>query len=408
MSKLPLDINPVYNALGNDSRYFIVTGGRGSGKSFAVNTFLAALTMERGQKILFTRFTMVSAATSIIPEFMEKIDLLGLQEHFHISKDEIVNTLTGSSIIFKGIKTSAGTQTANLKSLQGISCWVLDEAEELVNEDIFDKIDQSVRVKNKQNRVVLVLNPATKEHFIYQRFYAAKGVNAGWNGWKDNVTYIHTTYKDNVNSKGESNLSESFLAQLADIRRRRPDKYNHQILGGWLDKAEGVVYENWTIAPYNNAVEYLYGMDIGFASDPTCLVQVGIDVGRKKLWVREVYGKVGMSTEDIGELNRRYAKDNLIIADNSEPRLLRALQHYCNIKPTIKRQGSILTGIALLQDHDIMVDPSSVEIIKELNNYVWHERNKKPVPNWDHRLDAIRYAVQYFLSKAKKGKYTIR
>jgi phage terminase large subunit len=86
MNKLPLDINPVYNALGNDSRYFIVTGGRGSGKSFAVNTFLAALTMERGQKILFTRFTMVSAATSIIPEFMEKIDLLGLQEHFHISK----------------------------------------------------------------------------------------------------------------------------------------------------------------------------------------------------------------------------------------------------------------------------------------------------------------------------------
>ena len=105
---------------------------------------------------------------------------------------------TGSSIIFKGIKTSAGNQTAALKSLQGITTFVLDEAEELINEDDFDKIDQSVRAKNKPNRVILILNPTTKEHWIYQRFFAAKAVNGGHNGCKDNVTYIHTTFKDNM------------------------------------------------------------------------------------------------------------------------------------------------------------------------------------------------------------------
>ena len=76
-------INPKYNALGNDTRYFIVTGGRGSGKSFAVNTFLMFLTMEEGHKVLFTRYTMLSAANSIIPEFIEKIDLYGLTDHFN-------------------------------------------------------------------------------------------------------------------------------------------------------------------------------------------------------------------------------------------------------------------------------------------------------------------------------------
>ena len=106
-----------YQALGNDTRYFVVTGGRGSGKSFAVNTFLAFLTMEKGHKILFTRYTMVSAATSIIPEFLEKLELFGIAKHFRITKDEILNTATGSSIIFKGIKTSSGNQTAALKSL---------------------------------------------------------------------------------------------------------------------------------------------------------------------------------------------------------------------------------------------------------------------------------------------------
>lgn len=401
-------INPKYNALGNDTRYFIVTGGRGSGKSFAVNTFLMFLTMEEGHKVLFTRYTMLSAANSIIPEFIEKIDLYGLTDHFKISKDEITNISTGSSIIFKGIKTSAGNQTAALKSLQGITTWCLDEAEELVSEDTFDKIDQSIRTKNKQNRVILVLNPTTKEHFIYQRFFAAKGVNGGHNGWKDNVTFIHTTFKDNIDEKGNSNLSDSFLAQLEDIRRNRPDRYNHQIMGGWLDKAEGVIITRWKTGRFNEFQDSIYCQDFGFSADPTVLCKISIDKDRKIMWVKELYGKPGMTTQEIGEANRRYAGENLVICDSAEPRLINELKQYCNIKPTIKRKGSILTGIALMQDFDIIVDESSTEIIKEFNNYAWHERNERPIDRWNHRCDAIRYGLQYLMANANKGTYVIR
>ena len=87
------------------------------------------LTRENGHVILFTRYTLVSAAISIIPEFIEKIELMQMEDQFVVTKDEIINILTGSKIIFKGIKTSSGTQTANLKSLQGVTTWVLDEAE---------------------------------------------------------------------------------------------------------------------------------------------------------------------------------------------------------------------------------------------------------------------------------------
>ena len=400
--KIP-KLNDKYQALGNDSRYFVVTGGRGSGKSFAVGSFLALLTLEQGHKILFTRYTMSSASTSIIPEFIEKIELYGIAQHFRITKDEILNMSTGSSIIFKGIKTSAGNQTAALKSLQGITTFVLDEAEELINEDDFDKIDQSVRVKDKQNRVILILNPTTKEHWIYQRFYAAKAVNGGWNGWKDNVTYIHTTFKDN-----KDNLSESFLIQIEDIRRRRPDKYNHQILGGWLDRADGVVFTRWTIGPFNEYAPFIYGQDFGFSVDPTVLLKVGIDKDRRKMWLKTMYCKAGLSTKEIGEMNRRYAGTELIICDSAEPRLIQELKIYCNIKPTIKKQGSILTGIAMIQDYDLIVDPDSLELIKELNNYVWHSRNERPIDQWNHHMDSLRYAAQYFLANANKGSYVIR
>ena len=396
-------LNNKYNALGNDTRYFVITGGRGSGKSFAITTFLAFLTFEQGHKILFTRYTMISAANSIIPEFLEKLQLYDILDHFRITKDEILNISTGSSILFKGIRTSAGNQTAALKSISGITTWVLDEAEELIKEEDFDKIDQSVRSKSKPNRVIMVLNPATKEHWLYQRFFAAKGVNAGHNGWKDNVTYIHTTFKDNID-----NLSESFLLQLEDIRRRRPDRYNHQILGGWLDKAEGVVFSNWKIGPFNDNADYIFGQDFGFSVDPTTLIKVAINKDRKLMWIKTMYAKPGLSTKEIGELNRRYAGEDLIICDNAEPRLISELQEYCNLKPTIKRSGSILTGIALVQDYDLVIDADSVELIKELNNYVWHERNERPVDKWNHQLDALRYSAQYFLANANKGVYVIR
>lgn len=189
-----LKLNDKYSPLFTEkSRYFVCTGGRGSGKSFGVAVFLLSLTYEQGHKVLFTRYTMISAQTSIIPEFIEKIDLMGVNEHFRITKDEIINMTTGSSIIFKGIRTSSGNQTAALKSLNGVTTFVIDEAEELTDESTFDKIDFSVRSQTKQNRCILILNPTTKEHWIYQRFFQSTAVSSGWNGSSNKTTYIHTS-----------------------------------------------------------------------------------------------------------------------------------------------------------------------------------------------------------------------
>ena len=178
----------------SDCRYFVLTGGRGSSKSFSTSVFLTLLTMERGLRTLFTRWTMTSTHLSILPEFLEKIELLNLGNYFNINKSDVTNTITKSDILFRGLKTSSGNQTASLKSLQGVTAWVIDEAEELVDEDMFDTIDLSIRQKDKQNRIILILNPATKEHWIYKRFFEANGIKEGFNGEKDDVCYIHTTY----------------------------------------------------------------------------------------------------------------------------------------------------------------------------------------------------------------------
>ena len=385
----------------SDARYFIVTGGRGSGKSFAINIILLYLTYQSNHTILFTRYTLRAASISIIPEFIEKLELLNVINNFTITKDEIINKSNGSKIIFRGIKTSSGDQTANLKSLQGITTWVMDEAEELNNENIFDKIDLSVRNIAQDNRVILILNPSTKEHFIYQRWFESRGVEAGSNITKEDTTYIHTTYLDNI-----ENLSPSYLKQIQTMKERRPERYKHTIEGAWLDKAEGVIFTNWSIGEFKQVNKIVFGQDFGFSNDPSSLVKTSIDKQNKVIYVQLCFYQPKLTTSEISVLNKKFAADHLIVGDSAEPRLINELSKDCNIVPAIKGQGSITFGISLLQDYDLIITEDSTELIKELNNYCWLEKKSQtPVDNFNHGIDALRYAVSYQLQNPSLGEY---
>jgi phage terminase large subunit len=385
------------------ARYFIVTGGRGSGKSFAVNSILLLLTYQAGHTILFTRFTLRAASISIIPEFIEKLEILNLIDKFKITKDEIINKGNGSKIIFRGIKTSSGDQTANLKSLQGITTWVMDEAEELNDEDIFDKIDLSVRNKIQENRVILILNPTTKEHFIYKRWFEDRGVAAGSNITKEDTTYIHTTYLDNIN-----NLSESYIKQIQTMKVRRPNRYKHTIEGSWLDKAEGVIFTDWSIGEFQQVGKVVFGQDYGFSNDPSTLVKTSIDKENKVIYIQLCFYQTKLTTSEIAVLNKKFAADNLIVGDSAEPRLITELSRDCNVVPAIKGQGSITFGISLLQDYDLVITEDSTDLIKEFNNYCWLEKKSQtPVDNFNHAIDALRYAVSYQLQNPSLGEYHI-
>ena len=396
-----INLNPKYSPLvQNDTRYNIVTGGRGSSKSFSVTTILALMMLESNRRILFTRKTLTSAHLSIIPEFVQKLELLGISNLFHITKTEITHKNNGSAIFFRGLQTSSNDNTANLKSLQGISTLVIDEAEELTDEYVFDKIDMSVRQIGVVNKVILIMNPSTKEHFIFKRFFEQMGVEAGFNGQKDNVTYIHTTYLDNV-----KHLDPSFLEQIERVKQNNPDKYSHQILGGWLNVAEGVIFENWEIGEFFDTGYILHGADFGFSIDPNTLVKVSVDSKNMRLYAKELLYKSKLTTDDLAEIYLHHCgRYKQIIADSAEPRLIDELKSKgLNIKPAIKGQGSILAGIAKINNYRLIVDPSSINFHKELNNYVWSDKaSGRPVDKYNHLIDALRYSVSELIEPAPK------
>ena len=366
-----------------DVRYFLVEGGRGSGKSFAVGLYLLHLTYEAGHTILFTRYTMRSAEISIIPEFVEKIELSNAKNDFKVTADEIINTRTGSKIIFRGIKTSSGDQTANLKSIHGVTTWVLEEAEELRDEETFDKIDNSVRKKELPNKVILVYNPPDMEHFIYKKFIL---------GGLPHIR-ISTSYLNNLR-----NLSQSFVEKAAYTKEKNLKKYEHIYLGKWQEQIKGRIFP--ILQKYSDAAKgrKVYGLDFGYGAHELALIECTF--GNEEAYYRELVYETKITNT---ELLKRLAKFGIgksipIIADSASPDRIAELQAAgYNVIPARKGPGSIRAGALAMASDKIYVHEESSSLYKEMCFYSWEtdvngNELPNPIDSLNHGIDAARYA----------------
>ena len=401
----------VYYPLYNDKEKFIylITGGRASGKSFSTSTFIERLTFEFNKEkniahqILFTRYTMASANISVIPEFLEKVEKDGTEQYFHKAANDVINTMTKSRVMFRGIHTSSGNQTAKLKSIQGVTTFVVDEAEEWVSEEEFERIMLSIRTKGLQNRVIIIMNPCDSNHWVYKRFIKDTHKIEYFDGvpvqisTHPNVLHIHTSYLDNI-----ENLSEQFLKEILDMKVKNPARYAHIVMGQWADVAEGAVFKKWGIVKeFPKACKKVArAQDLGYTNDPTAIVRCGIIDNR--LYIDELCYKTGMTSGDIiRELRQEEEKgdDGFVYSESADPRLIDEIAlGGIIIYPVSKGGGSINAGISKMQDMEMYVTERSIHLQEELRNYVWaKDKNDNyinmPEDHDNHLIDAIRYYV---------------
>jgi len=379
-------------------RYYIITGGRFSQKSFGASTAICHLATNLNHRVLYTRYTLNSAKDSIIPEYIEKIDLLGYEDFYEKWADRVIAKHNKAKIVFKGLKNSSGNQTAKLKSLKDFSCFVLDEAEEENDEVNFDKINLSIRANDIQNIVILILNPATKEHWVYKRFFEGMGVQPGFNGYKDNVCYIHTTYLDAIEF-----VPEDYLYEIEQLKINNPEKFDHIIMGGWLDKADGAILKNWKLGAFNNDLPYYFGLDFGFFPDPDCLIRCAIDKKLRLIYLKEEFGENNLSPSILKEKVKAIVGNSLVVADSAEPRLISDIRSIgVNIVKVLKPAGSIKEGLRIMQDYKLIIDSDSTKMVTELNNYC--EKNGEPIDAYNHRIDAARYIITTLIKpRTSKG-----
>ena len=177
---------------------------------------------------------------------------------------------------------------------------------------------------------------------------------------------------------------------------------------GKIGRLSGAVYENWELGAFQNIGKTVLGQDFGFSNDPSTLLKTNIDKKNKIIYVQECFYLPKLTASQLGDLNQKHAGKDLIIADSADPRLIDSLKQYCNIVPAIKGQGSIVYGIAMIQDYKLVIDPDSKNLINELRNYIWLEKKSQtPISKFDHLLDALRYSVGYQLANPNSGEYHI-
>ena len=219
--------------------------------------------------------------------------------------------------------------------------------------------------------------------------------------------FKRTTYKDNPS------VSEKKRQGIEDLKKTNPNLY--RVYGeGKTGRLEGLIFTNVGIVDsFPSHTKYFgYGQDYGYTNDPTTLVKCGLNGG--EIYIEEMIYERGLSNSAIsqrhGDVGVR--RNDVIVGDSSEPKTIDELSALgWNMKPAAKGPDSVLHGIQLLQGYKINIVRSSVNLLKESRSYCWAKKGdsyiNKPVDNWNHCWDAVRYWASHFLSHPKKTKRKI-
>jgi phage terminase large subunit-like protein len=296
----------------SQKRYVYEKGGRGSGKSYAISDYALRLTYDTNRVVLFLRYTMIAASISIVPEFENQMITQGCSDDFYISGSEITNKKTGSKIIFKGVKTSSLNQTANLKSIQGLTDVIYDEFEEHPDQETFDKLDESIRSVISSNKIVLVSNALHKESWQYKQFFEPDGL------YYSMTERVISTWRDNF-----ENLSESWHQKRLIVKEKNRKKYDRDFEGIDYEDIEGALWNYGIIKRVSNLPEMkkiVIPIDPAVTSDPDSdehgILACGIDYnGNGYIFddVSGIYTPNGMAEKSIGLYHKWSA--NLIIGE---------------------------------------------------------------------------------------------
>ena len=197
------------------------------------------------------------------------------------------------------------------------------------------------------------------------------------------------------------------------IKVRNYNRWKIEALGEFVTRDKRV-YQNWKEEEFNHADiqgELLIGLDFGFVNDISALVASILDEENKRIYIFKEWGDTNKTNEELAAIIKAlgFEKSN-IVADAAEPKSIEEIKRngIRRIRACVKGPDSILHGIQKLQNYEIIVHPSCQGVIAEFENYSWQKDKKtgeytnKPIDDFNHYLDALRYSLQCVNSKKLK------
>lgn len=375
---------PFYPLLTDNSRYLVLRGGAGSGKSeFCAQKviFRVLKDMSRGvnHNFLILRKTIPAVKKSIFPLMREYINRWDLEELVTINKTEMTfKFINGSQILMAGLD-----DPEKIKSIFGLTSIWLEEANEFTLDD-FRQLDLRLRGrKDTYYQIMMSFNPISKLTWVYNEFFARE---------KKNATLHHSTYKDN------RFLDEEYEERLEALVNEDRTYYKIYTLGEW-GSLEHIIYSNWGVVDKFPDVydDTCYGLDWGY-NHPSALIQVA-RVGERDIYVREViYGKKLTNQDLIDKMDVNVDRSIPIYCDSAMPGNIEELSRAgYNTKGANRKKHSVKEGLDFVKRMDLHITADSVNLLKEIQNYKYRETKDgvidEPVKFNDDGMDAMRYAI---------------
>lgn len=206
--------------------------------------------------------------------------------------------------------------------------------------------------------------------------------------------YDHSTYLDALDV-----LPQGKRDDIEDLGRKDPNYHNIYELG-ILGKVSELVYPNFEQVESLPYGEYFYGLDFGFAVDPTVLIK-NVIIG-DKLFSHEIfYDNSGLTNDQIArKMTLARITNEPIYPDPDEPKSAEELRKMgFNVIDSVKGKGSVAYGIQRVNQFYQSWTQESTHCIEEQRNYRYirdrqtGEISDKTSHQWSHGMDARRYAV---------------
>jgi len=302
-----------------DWREAAIYGGRYSLKSHTVARVLLIKARQSKIRVACFREFQSSIADSSFQLLADLIKLYELND-FELTKNSIINKITGSDFLFKGLWNNE----QSIKSTEGIDIAWVEEAQ-AVSEKSLEVLTPTVRKAGSQ--IIYTYNRLLEEDPVHTRL-----VLQG----RPNTLIINVNY-DIALKYGW--MPDVIKAEIEDDRANRPGLYQHKWLGEPYS-LERKIYKNWNIIdeiPHEARLER-YGLDFGYSNDPTAIIAIYYYNGGYIL--DEITFQKGLSNKQIADILKNH-DTALVIADSAEPKSIDEIASYgISIAGAIKGKDS--------------------------------------------------------------------
>lgn len=190
----------------NNYSYFLLEGGRASGKTQSVARFLLYIMEMRHVRICCGREIQNSINESVKTVFLDLIQQYNLT--YDIKRDYLTNKITNSKVFFKGFREQG---SVNIKGLEGIDILWIDEAQSITKTTL-DIIVPTIRKKNSV--IIFTMNRYTRFDAVYN--FCAK---------RPDCLHINICYFDNPY------VDKKIINEAQVCKQTNINDYNHIWLG---------------------------------------------------------------------------------------------------------------------------------------------------------------------------------